>query len=382
MNALFRDKRLPKKIHQDWRIHEGVDYKYHPVWGDLSQISEPAPQSFVASLEAAFSRVRRNSFVTCKLAENSVAALFDTGDACVLQFFEPDGRTEDVLKAIEERRLASEEDVRLAAEKLTRDLGARTAKFQVGETITHVVLIADEMSETFSAVAHKCFSTEGLSFEFNDKGRENNFVSGWSFSVCVSSNLSNIWDTVGVMARLQCEWYTVRVTRDFCLRTLSGTDLRQSVDQLILHEREIVKYQTELRLWRHRMEEFKANLKPGLTNTAGLVEEMWEVRDAKDYVNDTLAQARDLIETSYSRRMLLQERRQSLMLFCLTALGLLSLASIAAVYWDWMTLAGFFNNKDVATDVGQTIVAVGLSTLFLLLLLLLVTFARIRRRPD
>ncbi len=341
-----------------WIFQPDVNYKYHSLEQEKVVVGKVFEQPFMDALSAAFKRVRRNGFAIRSLRENAVAVVFNTSEACVVEIHEVHGDTDQVLEVIANERNRSNELVNEAIHHL-QDLASRTStSFENGETITHTLIASDVSDETTDQVAKRCFDAEGLEYAPKPLGPFVYFTPGWSFSVCQSEVETKFWDSVAVMVRAQCEWYAVRIARDYCLRTLGDTNLRSRVGQLLDLERAVVGYQTGFRLWRHRMEEYRANLKPGLTDQAKSIEGMWKTLEAKDYVNETLGQARNLIQSSYSRRLLIQERRQSVMIFLLTALGVLSVSSVAATYWNWLILAKLVEQSMVSTPEGSQRVVV------------------------
>lgn len=373
----FNSGQRPKALGDEWVFGLGTDYKYHPITDAKHPVTDDTTiETLEDGLTSAFRRVRRNIFASRTITDDVVAVIFDTGEACVIELCEFSGEIEDCLLQLESARVATARHVTVAGKFLQPLFEAGNAMYVSGETTTHTVLLCDGGLDVDQEIAQHCFQAEGLTFEPGD------FVPGWSFSVCMSQHPTAIWDCVALMVRLQCEWYTMRVIRDFCLRAFKEASDGRSIRKLIDHEREIVTYQTELRLWRHRMQEFRANLKPALTDNAKLLEAKWEVISEKDFANDSLAQARNLIQTSYSRKLLLQERRQSLMLFVLTAFGVLSLASMATGYWEWLTLAKLFDDSQIASQMGQTIVKWSLWTSGALFIMLCVTVAVIRSGRD
>ncbi|MCT4556885.1 MAG: hypothetical protein N4A61_02385 [Pelagimonas sp.] len=365
-----------------WSFQPDVNYKYHTLSQEMTSRGDVFAQGLHQSLATAFCCVRRNAFASLNLGDTAALFLFNTGDACVVELHEADGAVEDILKQIENAREASADLVSRASLSLNRLAVRSGSEFRLRETITHTILCDDHRSPVIDQVAARCFHAEGL--EFAPQGTEQDvcFIPGWSFSVCISEIRGKFWDCVGVMTRAQSEWYSVRVARDFCLRTLGKIDLAEPIGGLLDLERLVVGYQTEFRLWRHRMQEYRANLKPELTRQAAQIEDKWHTHEAKDYVNDTLAQGRNLIQSSYSRRLLIQERRQSLMIFLLTALGLLSVSSVAATYWNWLTLAGLYHDSALQTPQGNGVVLMMLIGLFVLTVALLVWYYFNRIRKD
>ncbi|MEM7753565.1 MAG: hypothetical protein AAF230_09140 [Pseudomonadota bacterium] len=385
--AEFTTARTPMFLGNGWKYNVGTDHKYHPLTVKSPASDDQSDGPIAPFLEDAFLRVRRNSFAIKPLGVSVALVVFGTGEACVVELHEANGATEDILRQIEQTRDASPSILSTATASLEALAKAAEVKFLARETTTHTILLSDSLDDETRAVATRCFQAEGLEFDANLEAyggghKDPVFVPGWSYSICVSPSPTVYWDCMCLMVRAQCEWYSVRVARDYCLRKLAETNLRQRISPLIRTERNIVEYQTAFRLWRHRMEEYRANLKPELTGHVARVDTVWNTGHAMDYVNETLAQARDLIQTSYSRRILLQERRQSLMIFILTALGVFSVASIATTYWDWMTLAEFASDDQVASPGGRMAVIAALGGLLFGMVCLVAWFVISRRKLD
>ncbi len=380
LSKSFKGPQKPPELSEDWAFFEGKDYKYHPLETEDFEDGNPFAATLRDSVTSALSRVRKLTFAVLQIEDSSILVVFSTGEACVIELHEIDSSL--ARTAISNMREEASRHVKKAANLLTELAKASKIRFEVGETITHTVLLAESESPAFETVAKLCFKAEGLEYSSPSESDIVHFVPGWSYSVCISGQPESLWDRVALMARSQCEWYDVRTAQEFCLNRLAETDENQSVSELIDLERRIVRYQTEFRLWRHRMQEYRANLKPELNECAGLVEKKWQTIPSKDYVHETLAQARDLIQTSYSRRILNQERRQSLMIFILTALGIMSIASIAATYWDWLRLANLTKDEAVSSQLGQAVVATMLIGLVLLMCVLVLRFLLIRRKPE
>lgn len=338
-----------------WEYHGNQNYKYHSLEPSVSVAGDIFVEPLKAALAAAFRRVRRNAFALQALNDGALLVLFNTGEACVIEVHDAPDDLEECVKSLVTERDAANALIAQAAQALAKIANKAGASFEGSETMTHSLLVASAQEPLLQEMAERCFKAEGLDYS-PDKDHAVQFTPGWSFSVCISPSPNDFWDAVAVMVRAQTEWYSVRIARNFCLRTLSETDLTSNLNALLELERLVIGYQTEFRLWRHRMQEYRANLKPSLTHQAEKIEQMWKTSEAKDYVNETLAQTRNLIQSSYSRRLLLQERRQSLMIFLLTSLGVLSMASIAATYWDWLTAADLFQDTDVASAKGVTFV--------------------------
>lgn len=376
----MKGSRKPLELAGEWSFFQGKDYKYHPFEPEEYRHENPFESTLRDSLSSALSRVRKVTFAVRQIEDRSVLLLFSTGEACVIELHtvEPD----QALTAIPATREKSSGLVAKAAEFLKELARASKIRFEFGETMTHTILVAEHGNPEFETVAQLCFKAEGLEYSGPSQGDLVHFLPGWSYSACISSQPKRLWDRVALMTRAQCEWYDVRTAQEFCLNRLAETDENQSVSELIDLERRVVRYQTEFRLWRHRMQEYRANLKPELSKCASLIEERWQTAPQKDYVNETLAQARDLIQTSYSRRILTQERRQSLMIFVLTALGIMSIASISATYWDWLRLANLTEDQIVSSQIGQGVVVTMLMGLFLTTFILVVRFVLIRRKPE
>lgn len=380
LSKSLKGSQKPPELSGDWAFVEGRDYKYHPLEAQDFSHGEPFAATLLESLTSALSRVRKLKFAARQIEENSVLLVFSTGEACVIELHEVDaGQAPTAIPTIREE---SSLQVKKAANLLKGLTKASKIRFELGETITHTVLLAEHENPAFDTVAKLCFKAEGLEYSSSGQIDTVHFIPGWSYSVCISSQPQRLWDRVALMTRAQCEWYDVRTAQEFCLNRLAETDENQSVSELVDLERRIVRYQTEFRLWRHRMQEYRANLKPELKECADIVERKWQTAPSKNYVHETLAQARDLIQTSYSRRVLIQERRQSLMIFVLTALGIMSIASIAATYWDWLRLAKLTEDGTVASQMGQAAVATMLVGLFLIMCVLVLRFILIRRKPE
>lgn len=382
ISTSFDKGQLPEGFGAAWNFEVGKDFKYHPITGAAATPDGAITDTMETGLAAALGRVRRSGCATQVLHPGALLVVWDTGDAVVIEAHKIEGDFDDILRGIKTAREAASAAVRNAANRLAPVLEAIGAAFQAGETITHTILVTDPESAVTEDVAGHCFGVEGLDLAEMRRANASGHLTGWSYSVFRGPASHRFWDAVGVVARSQCEWYTVRVARRYCLGTLANSDLRRSVSDLIARERQIVRFQTELRLWHHRMGEYRENLKPELTEQSRAIEAMWDVEGGLGYVLNTLTQSRDLIETSYSRRILLQERRQSQMLFFLTILGVLSLASISASYWNWLTLAAITADADVATPAGRALVSVGLGALLVVLAGLVAIYIRIRRRPD
>lgn len=365
-----------------WNLQPDVNYKYHSLKTESFKDGNVFSRPLLDTISEAFKRVRRNAFAILQLQENAIVVLFNTSDACLIELHEANGEIEEILDEITELREASSELISHASNHFQRLLSRTGTSFKDSETITHTVIVSEVFDEAAELVASRCFSAEGLKYERQPLNEHVSFAPGWSFSVCISNVEEKFWDSVAVMARAQCEWYSARVARDFCLRTLGDTDLREPIEGLLDLERVVVGYQTEFRLWRHRMEEYRANLKPGLTDQTEKIEKKWKTSEAKDYVNETLNQVRNLIQSSYSRRLLIQERRQSIMIFLLTSLGVLSISSIAATYWNWLKLAGIYQDSLVATPNGNLTVKAMLGGLIVLMLALLTWFGASRMKKD
>lgn len=379
---IFRTPDITTALGKEWQVHSGIDYKYHAIQKTGKIVKSASHESVLREIVAAFRRIRRTRFAVSSLNKNTVVLLFETGEACVVGIHDANYPAPDIIDNIVEMRDGAAALVTTASKLLAKIAKKFDVSYEGGETITHTMLVSDENTQTFEDVAQCCFNSEGLELVFPQENRITTFIPGWSFSICLTKTSESLWDTIAIMTRAQCEWYEVRVAQDFCLRTLGKIDLEQPVKQLIQDERTLVQYQTEFRLWRHRFQEYRANLKPELTEHAKKIEDKWETQIAKNAVFETLIQTRDLIQTSYSRRLLIQERRQSAMIFALTALGFFSIASIAATYWNWLTLANFTANEDVATPLGRNIVVIGLISLVIGTGSLIIWFLRIRSRPD
>ncbi len=382
ISSAFDEGELPDGFAAGWSFRRGVDYKYHPISDTSVAQSGLTLDQIETALPEAMGRVRRCSFAYQVLFPGALLFVLDTGEAMVVEMHDLAGDTNSILSEIERVRAAASHSVRNAWSRLSDLAKSTEIEPEQGETITHTILLSVANDSTKEEVAFRCCRAEGLDLQDLRAAQGSEFVTGWSYSVFSSALNQRLWDGVAVVARAQCEWYSVRVARRYCLGTLANSDLKRSVRDLVAREQSIVSYQTTLRLWHHRMGEYRANLKPELTDQAQKIEDMWDVKGALDYVLATLTQARDLIETSYSRRILLQERRQSQMLFFLTVLGVLSVASIAASYWDWLTLARLTDDASVSTQIGQIVVAAGLGALVIAFSCLIALYIRIRRSPD
>ena len=378
ISGIFNEASLPEGCDDEWIFNIGTTHRYQSVDGGSTRAGKAySPLIFEGLLEA-FSQMRRNGFALRKLGDTSVVVLFDTADAAYIRLVDIEGDHESATALIVDERESELRRVYAAGEALEPFMSGASVSFEADETITHVLLFGDQDGGTFAEVARTVFRSEGLSYDEERSATPSSFTPGWSYSVSVTDNLEQFWTSAAVMIRAQCEWYTTRTARVYCLRILSETDLGESVTKHIKQERDIVSYQTELRMWRHRMQEFRANLKPSATESAQQVATKWDMEENVRYVHDTLSQARDFIQTSYTGRLLLQERRQSLMLSIITALGILSMASVAAVAWDWLTLANISEDQDVATPLGRALVIGGLSFVSLTFAIFLGYFLAIR----
>ena len=99
-------------------------------------------------------------------------------------------------------------------------------------------------------------------------------------------------------------------------------------------------------------------------------------------VHDTPEQARAFIQTSYSSRMLVQERRQSMLLFALTTISVLGLASPADSICGWLARAKLVDPAAVTQGYGQASVIVGLGRPFFCFLAIWIGYFTIWNRQK
>ena len=129
----------PLELSDEWTFVEGRDYKYHPLEPEKLLHGNPFEATFHDSLTSALSRVRKAAFAVRQLEDSSLLLLFSTGEACVIELHtvEPD----QALTAIPTTRKKSPELVAKAAEFLTELAQVSKIRFELGETITHTILV-------------------------------------------------------------------------------------------------------------------------------------------------------------------------------------------------------------------------------------------------
>ncbi len=379
VSRTFRRRKDTNTIADDWSFFDGDALSFRAV-GQAANFEDAL--DFCGEVKQALRRIRRNSFALKELEDNGLLVVFETGDCAVVQKFEVDGCAETVIGSVDSERSRTLDMVKRAAAEMVPFLGRHDPAevFDRGATITHTVLLCATENATQVDVVDRAYKSEYLKFDPNQKA--GSFCPGWSFSTVIGSNADDWIDHFCLMVRLQCAWYTTRTNRDYCLRKLADIDLKQPVEKLIETERELVKRQTKLRIWQHQLSEYRANLLPSLTKAADAVEVLWEVGHAQDYVHETLEQGRAFIQTSYSSRLLVQERRQSTLLFALTTISVLGLAATADSIWGWLTRANLVDPAAVSQGHGQASVIVGLGLLFFGFMIIWIGYLAIRNRQK
>jgi len=372
---LFRDREISKHL-SEWRVEHGDKGRYNEIITAAPVTSD----DFSKALANVMCKIRRNGFAIKSIDTNSCVVLFDSADIAVIEMHEvEDDCEESHLEILDEMRANTKYNVDRAVTKLDSLLNLCGLHIDRNETTSHTILSSLTNNTKFTSVVKSCFLSEGLEQNMHETPNGSTFSAGWSFTTLVGEDIQLVW-VISLMTRLQCEWYTTRINRDYCLRIFGDTNLDQTVFNLINDENQIVNHQTELRLWQHRMREFRANLKPELSELARLVEVKWQVLEEQNYIHETMSHARNFIQTSYTGRLLIQERRQSALLFLLTAIGVLSIASAATEIWSWLTLANITNDTQVATASGKKAVLIGISSLGVSFIALCMAFFIIRNK--
>jgi hypothetical protein len=377
----------PAPLPQGWHMATGVRSSFRAVTPARGAATADAATGFFAQLEVALSRVRRAGFALRMLpdaAQDGVEAalvILASGDMAVVQWIDT-GNAQDplsTLAALDHHRAASETRLGAAAPLIPQILTKlpQGDLFEPAATITHAVLFCETPAD--HAAARACFESEGLPF---DPAPDAQFQPGWSYSAVINADPATKLSYLAMMTRVQCTWFTTRTHRDYCLRTLRTHDEAAAVDTLIATERQIVARRTLLRLWQHDFQEYRANLSPDLTRAADAVEALWQVGADQTYVHETLSQARENIQNAYASRLLIQERRQSVMISALTAISILGIASTAGEFWRWLTLAQIADNADIATPLGRAVITGGLAAVVCLAAGFWLTFLVIRRRRE
>lgn len=353
-----------------WHVVYGTEHLYHKVT-DLGPLHENAAprEDFARPLDglfAALGRVRRNAFASQMLSDERALFIFDSADILLVEVVDLPCDYMGALREIEAHRKVFEAGPR-GIEPRLNDLIDRANKrarteaqpeisvgFDLKETIAHCVLLGDRDDAIFQKVVAQCFRVGGLPYDPEDAKL---FEPGWSFSVIKQNALDTTsWEIVALMGRLQCEWFTTRINRDFCLRSFGEIDTTQSVIELVDTESQLVAQQRQFRLWRHRMRDYRANLKPGLTRYADRVEANWKVQSDMKYVDETLSQAREFIQNAYSGGMLKEEREQSGMLLLISSVGVLGMAGALGGVWSWIERADLAEDVVFTTPLGQRFV--------------------------
>lgn len=261
-----------------------------------------------------------------------------------------------------------------------RPRGAPLEKYlEFEKNATQMLIAYDPGSKNDLAEVEATFACEGLSFaERRAAGEPSDFTAGWSFSALASLDPRQIGLFAALMVRLQAFWYHQRVMRDRCIEDAATFTSEADIKTKVETGHGLVQRQFEYTVWAHEMREFAANLKPFLKLGHDAVAKQWELDAEALYIEKSMTKAHELITSGYQSRILLQERRQSSLLFIIAAVGLLGMVGSVVSMMTLLTWGGLLDIASLQTTGGRTAIYAGLAFTFAVFFIVLGYFAKDR----
>ena len=228
---------------------------------------------------------------------------------------------------------------------------------------TQTLIAYDAADPAQIAALEATFACEGLDFsERRAAANGSAFTAGWSFSALASTNQREIGLFTALMMRLQVFWYHQRVMRDQCILDARTFTSDADIATKVKTGHGLVQRQFEYTVWAHELREFAANLKPFLKRGYDAVSEHWELEAEALYIEKSMHKAHELITSGYQSRILLQERRQSSLLFIIAAVGLLGMVGSIVSMMTLLTWGGLLDIASLQTQIGRGAILGGLAT--------------------
>jgi hypothetical protein len=241
------------------------------------------------------------------------------------------------------------------------------------KTAIHALMPYDSSVKAECSDVTNFFALEGLDF-----AEQNNcpgaFAPGWSFSAVNSSNPQEVGLFAAVVMRLQCVWYQQRGQREFCIDQTSLLARQEKIEIEITTSHQVTRRLFDFTLWEHELREFSANLKPWLKVAFDALYKQWDMAEESDYIEKTLRHTQELLASGYQSRLLIQERRQSRLLFVIAAIELLGIIGSLMSIWTALTWGNLVSGTFWTSEPGLMVLVGIIVTNFIIFLIIMYRF--------